>query len=193
VKPSTKLGIGLGLLAVLYFVVVGFGIWRNGGEQRTPAWAEALDGVSSWFAPKLSLARLRCNDQPVASDFRLTEAQTKCVIGISRDGRYDYRKAKLVVVASQAVQQLGVYTFAKLDKNDLPAGNDCKAENVLPQFRLQIEYTPNDGDKGGSSCYLEAKPNKATTLTVLQDGGTLTLECKGCSAAAAREVVLRME
>jgi hypothetical protein len=196
-KPATKLGIGLGVLVVLCFVALALGFTLNSsGQDRpgTPAWANVLGGLSARFAPKLPLARLRCNDQPVASDFRLTETQSLCRIRIPRDGREDYRKADLMIVQTPAAANLGVYIRAEFDDQYFDEDDPderCRGDGQLAAFRVEILYEPAEDSGGDWDCWLQQERSEPIALTVLRDGGELTLQCQGCENG--KEVSMRMQ
>jgi hypothetical protein len=70
----------IAVLGGLYVLSLGTGVWLNrGGEGGQPGdldsvkdpWAARLGGFLSTFAPRLELAGLACNGQPVRSVFKL--------------------------------------------------------------------------------------------------------------------------
>ena len=62
------------------------------------------------------------------------------------------------------------------------------------KLRLQIRYVPNDeGADDTWKCWLLHDRSEPFGITMLADGGSLTLQCVGCAADSQRELLLRVK
>jgi len=194
----------LAIILALYLGATALGMSQSddpkGGDPDAIAsgWVSSLDSLSAWFAPKLDLEPLRCNGQPVASVFKLTEAAETCTLPIARDTDEDYRHAELRLVRIDGGTPPGIYVRAQFDESRFPKKDRDPSSCFLTDppndpFRLQVEYTPRgDPPEDGWECWLRRDPGKSISVTVLAEGGSLRLTCVGCSAQSRRELVLRM-
>lgn len=208
-KPIVILLLLIAVVLVLYFGALGLGFARNGsGNGGKPtslddmggAWLDALGGVSAWFAPKIELKGLLCNDQPVEKLFRLREAgnndpRDTCTLSIGTSDE-EYRKAELrALVLTPGTPEPAVYVWAVFDEGRFPQakyGDKCATE--LEPFRLELRFDPaGDPPDDPWECWLRQKDKKPVALTVLKGGGQLVLQCVGCSAAQRKELVLQMK
>jgi hypothetical protein len=216
-KPATGLVLLLVVVIVLYFVALGMGLALNdrdddrrssgGGE----GWEAALGKVTASFAPRLELGGIVCNGQPVRQPFRLTESSAQCEMAFLRSLRHDYRKAELEVVTAPQSKELAVFVRAKFSKKQLRQqhieDSMCLPIVLLPgapvaelpsnvkegTFRLEIEFKADEDSESFWECWLPHEVAEPFSVTVLEDGATLTLTCEGCSADEQREVTLRMK
>jgi hypothetical protein len=186
----------LAIVVVLYLVTVGLGVSQGEGdrdvESLSQSWIGALGSLTAWFAPELALDGIKCNGngQPVSQIFRLTEATPACALALPADRDEDYRHAELSVVATGSAPLPDVFIKARFESENRP--ETCRSSEPQPPFWLEVAYTPNGDEPEGDICWLPHDRKKALSITVLEDGGTLTLTCTGCDADARREVVLRM-
>lgn len=199
--------IALGGIAALYFVALGTGIavnkGKNGGQPgdlgaMQDTWISALGPLLSSFAPRLDLTGLECNGKRVAGVFELREEKPTCTIDIPGDRDEDYRKAELRVIGSKA----GVYVWARFDGTRFKKSERDRKTCFLdgeplppPALRLKIEYSPAASDdlEDPWECWLAKEPSKPVPLTVMTDGGDLTLTCEGCDAQQKRLIRLKLQ
>jgi hypothetical protein len=215
VKPSTKLILLLVVVILLFIAALVTGIYMNGkgnGGSPTDAikrdWLKALGGLSALFAPKIVLAPLHCTELPkpgqpavglsqqrVDGPFELTEAHPTCAIDIPKDAKHDYRHAELKVSGTGTLAT--VYVRAQFSADDFPKANrDMKKcfldGEPLDAFRLELRYAAGAADNSWE-CWLKQDPNEAISVTVLQDGGRLTLTCNGCKSDSQKIIRMKME
>lgn len=199
--------IGLGGIAVLYFVALGTGIAVNKGKDggkpgdlgaMQDTWISALGPLLSSFAPRLDLTGLECNGKRVAAVFELNEQKPTCTIGIPGNREEDYRKTELRVIGTEP----GVYVRARFDGTRFAISERDKKTCFLdgeplppPGLRLKIEYSPaaDDDLQRPWECWLAKDPSEPVPLTVMTDGGDLTLTCEGCKAQQQRLLRLKLE
>ena len=102
------------------------------------------------------------------------------VCGLARATDTDIRRAGEAVKPANAAR---IHTFI--------ATSPIHMERKL---RLQIRYVPNDeGDDDTWKCWLLHDRSEPFGITVLADGGSLTLQCVGCAADSQRELLLRVK
>ena len=206
-KPVVVLILLIAIVLVLYSVVLGVDLGSKGeGKPKSidsagAGWVDAMSGLTAWFAPALELPDALCNGQRVSGLFRLTESAPNCSFAIPRDPEKNtYRHAELRVIATSGAKPPTVYVRAVFDEDDF-AKNDrdpdtcilTDPEERLDPYRLELEYDPAGDGPDDWSCWLLQKPSKPASLTVLEDGGTLTLTCVGCDTSERREVTLRLK
>lgn len=204
-KPATRLALIIAGAIVLYAVALGVGLTLNGRSEGPglgeigDGWQGALGKLGEWFAPRLELGPpIDCNGQPVDRLFTLTAANDACVLRFSGSDDVDYRKGELALVRTPATAALGMYVRGRFEERYFPRAERDDAtclvdDDRLQPFRLEIRYEPNDSDGDDTwACWLVHDLAQPFTLTVLKDGGDLSLRCVGCDAGEGREVLLRM-
>ena len=190
---------------------------RSPNDAIKRNWLKALGGLSAVFAPKIDLKSLSCTeyaqpsgqpgqpvvhlrDQSVKGSFELTDAHPTCSIDIPKDGKHDYRHAELRVAGNAPT----VYVHAKFAGKDFPREKRDRSkcsldppdprdpDTLLDGFRLEVSFTEGDV-KDPWKCWLKQEANEPISVTVLQDGGRLTLTCLGCKSSPQRIVRMEME
>ena len=209
-KPATGVVLLLVAVVLLYAAALALGVAVNRGGGKPSAgggddWLAGLGNMTSAFATPLDVSRLQCRvevpgggsgkSQPVAQRFALNEDDAACTIRIPHDSREDYRHASLEVQDTPAAQQLGVYLRANCDDDEVSfcerGRKTCfrDGETIPHAFRLEVTFEPLEDP----NCWLQRDRDDQISVTVLEDGGALTLECIGCDADAKRRIDLLMQ
>lgn len=178
---------GLVIIALLFVGGIGAGIRFNKSEEASPTdkpkpWTEVLGAMLEPFGPKLDLNGLRCNNQPVAASFALTQEAPACTISVA-PAEDDYRKATLHFLD----RGFKVYLPCE-DPDGLPCKNNVSLEDSPPG--IQVIYVESGENKPRH--WISQELNEPVRLVALDDGGTLTLKCDVCEKQN-RSVRLRFE
>jgi len=199
-RQTVIVAVVLVTIAVLFFMGVGVGLLRSDGKGSSygdasrrgqEGWVAGLGGLLAPFGPKVDLGRLECAGQPLTRPFRLDAGRPSCSFGIGETDGERPRQATLEVNPSSA----SVYVASE---GEPPRGQDpdpaCvpKGGALRGPLILMVEYTPRGADPFKKPCSLPVKPTARRTgsgtsqvlevrFAVLQEGGTVTLRCEGCS------------
>ena len=185
------------VFGLLYAFGLGSTLVPKKDEDKGPgsyqsSWLDGMDRLIQRFSPRLDPQRLQpeaaCNKQPDGS-YRLTSG-TPCNIRIARDtkAKDDYQTATLLIRNAATINV------------PCPPKNDTTTERGAPallRFKpaivmqpkpivaipagatLMVVYTPE-----GKSAEAPACPGKnEVRLVAGKAGGTLTLQCSGCSTS----------
>ncbi|MGH8521894.1 MAG: hypothetical protein ACREU9_10860 [Gammaproteobacteria bacterium] len=176
---------GLLIIAVLFVGGIGAGIRFNKSGEANPTdkpkpWTKVLGAMLEPFGPKLDVTGLRCNNQPVAAGFALTQAAPECTIAVP-PAEDDYRKATLHLLDQ------GVKVYLPCEDKNRPCKNNVNP-NAPPGFK--VIYV--ESGESIPQYWISQESNESVRLVALEEGGTLTLECDVCTAQN-RSVRLRFE
>ncbi len=202
-----KTGILLIIAAVvLYAGALTLGLFTNqtreapSADQSGRDWLASLGGMTAGFAPRLDLKRLRCNGQPVSRPFMLTQAAESCELSIPGDADEDYRHATLELLPAGGSSRPGVYIRAKYEQGRFPVERRDPAscfldgEELPHAFHLEVRLRVEDEDLDDPwECWLQHKAEDPVSLTVMKEGGRITLRCAGCDNDARQEIRARMK
>jgi hypothetical protein len=202
-----KTGILLVVVAVvLYAGALTLGLFTNqtreapSADQSGRDWLVSLNGMTARFAPHVDLKRLRCNGQPVSRPFRLTHAAQLCELDVPGSADEDYRQTTLELLPGEGGAKPGVYIRAKYEQGRFPVEQRNPAscfldgEELPHAFRLEVRLAAEDEDLNDPwECWLQHKAEDSVSLTVMQEGGRITLRCAGCDDDTRREIRARMK
>ena len=214
-KPATATVLLLVVVVLLYVAALALGLVVNGRGGASSAgesdrdWLAGLGALSAPFAPHLDVSRLQCKaaasagvsgkSQAVAKAFKLTEDHPTCDIEFPGDKSEDYRRAELELLPG-ASSQPAVYVLAAYEQKPYPSAKRDRSKCFLDEpsiphaFRLQLRFEIDlDEMDNPWTCWLHQDARDPVSITVLEDGGKVTLECVGCNASARREIGMRMQ
>jgi hypothetical protein len=211
VKPVVRLILLIVVVVLLYIGSLVYGVKfgesgdKPSADQSSREWLAWLSSATSRFAPPLDGSKLWCNRRRLSDEVTLTQADDSCeiVIEADPDSSRKMRHADLRVLPSPSTAQPTVYIRAKYPERQFPRAERDRTRCFvdppplqvdpapLRAFRLEVRYTPREEDIDNPwECWLLAEPDKPVSLTVLKQGGKLTLRCVGCEAGVKREIHL---
>ena len=177
-------------ITLLFFMGVGAGLLQGDGKRSSPRdsppdWVAWMGGLLAPFSPRVDLERLQCANQPLSKPFRLDRGSPQCEFTFSPTDNERPRQATLEVNPASA--SVYVRSEQKPPPDHDPA---CVPEGGLRgPLILKVSY----GEPPSEACWLPLKPTDKRTpsggrvqvlevrFAVLEEGGTVVLECKGCS------------
>jgi len=179
------------ILLAVYFIVLGWGLFREDDEKpsntspKLPSWITSMDSVTSLWAPRLDVAKLRCGSMRVDQKVRLDQNRSTCSINLTEGKQDDKDFWKVSLRLYQPRPDL----FLEI----IPAKPEDRPTNCLdsmPSRGLLAVFTESDSPPGGPPCWLPKNARKPLGFVVRSDvEANLTLRCLDCNRSDANQTI----
>lgn len=179
-KQQRKYVVVFSVLVIGYFVILGFGVFggKDDDVSKTsppvPDWVPLVNKVTSFFAPRLDLDKVKCDGKAVSHRLPLDNQFGECSIDLSPGmlGEKDFWKVSLRLYRPRPSLYLEVQY----------SGDEEKPESCLeniPASGLVVIFQKKDNVNLANRCWLLKEAKKDLDF-VVQDPSLITLNCIDC-------------